>query len=101
MVLSRKSRRCGQAPGPSKDEPGAFHAHIVDNCPIAGYDAGMTKPNPTDLLSVAQAAAIIGLDESQVRRYCRAGRLPADQISGAWVIRRADAEAFKPEPRGR
>ena len=56
---------------------------------------------PNQLLSVAEAAAVIGIDGSQVRRYCRSGKLPASQISGTWVIRRADAEAFKPEPRGR
>ena len=53
-----------------------------------------------DLLNPEQAAAIIGIASSGVRRFCRRGDLPAVAIGRrAWAIRRCDAERFAAMPR--
>lgn len=46
----------------------------------------------TSFLSVAQAAALLGLTEPGVRYLIRAGTLPADRVSGVYVLRPADVE---------
>ncbi len=46
-------------------------------------------------LSVVEAAKVIGIDESQVRRQCRAGNIPCVQITErVRLIKPEDAAAF-------
>lgn len=47
-----------------------------------------------DLLSVAEAAALLGLRESQTRTLARKGELPARQVGRAYVIQRRVVEEF-------
>lgn len=58
-----------------------------------------TAPMP-ELLTVSQAAAIIGVSDVQVTRYCRAGLLPAAKFGRDWQIAEADARAFIRPPVG-
>lgn len=51
-------------------------------------------------LSADEAAKIIGVDHSQVCRYCQDGRLPARKIGNYWMIREADVKKFKRPPIG-
>jgi len=48
----------------------------------------------TTLLTVTQAAAQLGLDPSLVRRYCRTGRIAAQQVGRAWVLTQEALDAF-------
>jgi hypothetical protein len=49
----------------------------------------MPKNSPDDLVTVAQAAKIIGVGERQARSLI--GKLPsAQQIGGTWVVKRSD-----------
>lgn len=57
-----------------------------------------------DLLTVPQAAAVLGIDRSVVLRAIHDGRLAARRVSaGAWLLQRADVAAYdqrrKPRPR--
>jgi hypothetical protein len=56
-----------------------------------------------DMLSVEEAAGLLGLDAASVRRHCRRGTLPARLLgaNGPWVIRRGAVAAFKAPPAGR
>lgn len=50
---------------------------------------------PDDLLSTAEAAEVMGVTDSHVRRVIGAGELEAQRIGArSWVVRRADAEAW-------
>lgn len=49
-----------------------------------------------DPITTTQAAEIIGINSSMVRRYCRRGDLPAQQVGRDWMIERKDAEEFVP-----
>jgi excisionase family DNA binding protein len=51
-------------------------------------------------LTAAEAALIIGVDESQVRRYCISGALKAVKVGQQWMIRHSDAEKFERPPVG-
>ena len=42
-----------------------------------------------------EAATIIGVDGSQVRRYCISGSLPAVKVGQQWLIKQEDAKKFK------
>lgn len=52
-----------------------------------------TKMTATDVArklggtTVEQATEILGRSKSMIARYCQTGLLPADKISGAWIIR--------------
>jgi excisionase family DNA binding protein len=60
------------------------------------------KAAPSGLLSVAEAAAAIGVSESAVKGYARSGRLPGQRLGArAWVFTRAAVAAFVPPPMGR
>ena len=50
-------------------------------------------------VTVKEAAEFLGVDESQVRRYCIGTgqvKLPAEKVAGSWVIREKDLKQFKP-----
>lgn len=51
-------------------------------------------------LTVAEAAVIIGVDDSQVRRYCIDGKLPAVKVGQQWLIKAGDARKFERPPVG-
>lgn len=53
-----------------------------------------------DLISVTEAAAIMGLGRSQVLKLCKQGRVTAQKVGNSWVLTRASAEAYKPGPQG-
>jgi excisionase family DNA binding protein len=54
------------------------------------------------MITVAQAAVIIGVGEPMVRRYCADGRLPAIRAGKRlWLIAERDARKFKRRPPGR
>ncbi len=41
-------------------------------------------------LTTEEAAAIAGINSSNITRHCRLGNLPATQIGGRWFIKRED-----------
>jgi excisionase family DNA binding protein len=51
------------------------------------------------MLSVSQAARRAGRDPETIRRWIRAGRLPAERQGNRHVIHEDDLEAFIEEPR--
>jgi len=54
-----------------------------------------------DLISVAEAAAILKVTPVRVRDYINDGRLPATRVGRAFVVRRGNVEKFKPREPGR
>lgn len=52
-------------------------------------------------LTTKQAAALIGIDETNVRRHCRTGQLKATKFGRAWMIPREEIERFAKVPRRR
>lgn len=46
-------------------------------------------------LTTAEAAVLIGVDVSQVCRYCQDKKLPAIRVGRSWLIRKTDARAFE------
>lgn len=50
-------------------------------------------------ISVEQAAAIVGVSARRVRGFCESGRLRAERVGKAWIIREQDARAFAAMPR--
>jgi excisionase family DNA binding protein len=55
----------------------------------------------TDLLTLAQAADRLGVSRQRLHALIQAGRLPAERLGHAWIIRAADLAAFTPRPPGR
>lgn len=54
-----------------------------------------------DLVSKAEAAAIIGISHQAVQQMIDNNRLPCAKVGNAWVIRRAVAERVAAERKGR
>lgn len=52
-----------------------------------------------DLISVAQAGEVLGLQRDRVSRLIREGRISAVKIGRAYVIDRAEVERFAALPR--
>lgn len=52
------------------------------------------RPMPPLLLSVAQAAKVLGLSERQVARMVRSGELASVKVGSRVLLRRADLEAY-------
>ena len=50
------------------------------------------KLQPGDLVSLNEAAAILGVSRLTARRYIEKGILPASKPLGVWRIRRSDLE---------
>lgn len=48
--------------------------------------------------TVEEAAEWLQLDEETVRRWARAGRLPARKLGREWRFAPADVRAFVPDP---
>lgn len=51
-----------------------------------------------DLYNINQAARMLGLSPSILRRYCRQGRL-GQKVGKSWIISSSDLEQFVKEPR--
>lgn len=49
-----------------------------------------------EYLSIRQVAALVGCEPYSVNRAIREGRLPATRVAGFWIIRRVDAEQYRP-----
>lgn len=47
-----------------------------------------------DILSISQAAQVLGVGEMRVRDLCRKGQLTASQDNGRWRITKADIELY-------
>jgi excisionase family DNA binding protein len=56
---------------------------------------------PDDLLTTAQAAERVGIDSSRIRRYIKAGRLPATLYGKTWLIRASDLPLIAERKPGR
>jgi hypothetical protein len=54
----------------------------------------MTDEDKTRLISLAEAAAIYGLDNNYLGQLARRGRLKAQKIAGVWLTRPIDVEEF-------
>jgi excisionase family DNA binding protein len=53
-----------------------------------------------DLLTTAEAGAVVGVKDSRIRQYIAAGRLTvARRIGGAILLRREDAERLRDQRR--
>lgn len=50
--------------------------------------------------TTAEAAAVIGVDPSQVRRYCIGGKLPGRKVGKAWLIPTEKVKTFSRPPIG-
>lgn len=59
-----------------------------------------TVPSIPGYLTIAEAAVIIGVDGSQVRRYCIDRKLPAVKVGQQWLIERSAVEQFDRPPVG-
>jgi excisionase family DNA binding protein len=55
----------------------------------------------TDMIPVAEAARLLKVTTVRIRAYIHDGRLPAQQIGRAFVLRRTDVEAFERQGPGR
>lgn len=51
------------------------------------------------LLTVPQAAALLGMHRAAAFRAVQAGRLPAIRVGGVWVLRRTDVEVYRAAPK--
>jgi len=57
--------------------------------------------NPDDWVSQAEAARLRGVTRQAIARLIKKGRLQVWSVGGRALVRRAEIEAFKPEPAGR
>ena len=48
-----------------------------------------------DLVTVTEAAGLLGCTPQAVRKACGGPRLPAQKIAGVWMIRRTDLDAYR------
>lgn len=51
-------------------------------------------------LTTAEAATVIGVDQSQVCRYINEEKLPAIRVGRSWLIKKQDASKFERPPVG-
>lgn len=62
----------------------------------------ITEAKPTDLLSVDEVAAMIGVTRSRVSQLLISGEMKGDKLRGIlWQIERREAERFMNQPAGR
>lgn len=66
-------------------------------------DTPVIDPNNMtgNILTTAQAAAVIGVSQKMVQSLIKRGRLPAEKIGRIWVVRREDAERHERGKGGR
>lgn len=51
-------------------------------------------------VTATEAAVIIGVDRSQVCRYCKDGTLEAKKVGNYWMIKESAVKKFKRPPMG-
>ena len=54
-----------------------------------------------EVITVTEAATIMGVHDTHVRLLIRQGKIPATRHGGIWILKRADVEGFEKSPRGR
>jgi excisionase family DNA binding protein len=54
-----------------------------------------------NLITTKQAASLLGIDETNVRRYCRMGQIKATKLGHIWMIDREEIKRFAQVPRRR
>ena len=58
-------------------------------------ELGRPVPPPQGrLMTIPEAAERLGLSVAMVRRYCSAGKLPAQKVGRDWTVRQRDVERF-------
>ena len=61
----------------------------------------MIETKKAVLLSVAEAAQRLSMDESQLRLFLRQGRIAGEKFGRDWMIPESALAQFKPQKRGR
>lgn len=63
---------------------------------VADKESAMNEPNLKDLLSISEAAKMVGVSPATLRRWDRSGKLKAIKhpISNFRLYRREDLQAF-------
>lgn len=59
------------------------------------------RSDPDDLLTTSKVAEILGVSRQYVTQLCQRRQLPSTKIGRDFLVRRRDAEAFTPAPKGR
>lgn len=57
--------------------------------------------NPAEWITKAEAARIRGVSRQAIAKLVRKGKLLTLEIAGRSLLKRADVEAYQPEPGGR
>jgi excisionase family DNA binding protein len=52
---------------------------------------------PSDYLTVSEAAGVKRVSREAVRLAIERGDLPASRVGGRWLIRRADLDCYRPD----
>ena len=60
----------------------------------------MSTINTSEIISLGEAAEIIGVSKRRVLQYCQQGRL-GEFVAGRYLITKKEAKAFQPKPHGR
>jgi excisionase family DNA binding protein len=58
-----------------------------------------TRKKGEEMLTLTEAAELIGLDSSGLRRAILAGKLPATKFGKTWIVSREDVERWNAEQR--
>lgn len=55
--------------------------------------------NPDELMTAAQAAELLGVNDSRIRQMIREEGLKAQRFGRSWMLRRGDVEEYSREHR--
>lgn len=69
--------------------------------PPAPLACVLMRTDLDDLIGTEDAALVLGVTGKSVRRWCEDGTLAAKLVGGAYVMRKADVDAFAAERGGR
>jgi excisionase family DNA binding protein len=67
----------------------------TNGCVPATEPAEGSNLDSGELLSVTEAARLVGCSPTWVRRIVGSGRLAAVKVAGVWMIRRTDLELYR------
>lgn len=92
MMKTKTSKRPTTKPSKAKPAP------VVTAAPSVN---GTTTFDPADVMTLAETAAFLRVDERDVRQMADEGKLPARRVSGQWrFLKSALLEWFRqPEPK--
>jgi excisionase family DNA binding protein len=65
-----------------------------------GTKVAVTQPRTPELglwLTAIEAAEDVGVGDSAIRKWIRAGRLPAVKRGGRWLVNARDLHTFRPQ----